>query len=122
MHYFELIQKPGYQVLLFVCTTILLTLITRPRSSDKIWVVAGLLYFLFILTNAIFVFNESEVWSYFFISLGFSFLYLLVIAVTVKVLIKVLKRKGEEESAMIFLIVIFHPILLLVSIFLGWIF
>lgn len=122
MSLFQLIQKPVYQVLLFVLMTVLLALLTRPRTSDKIWVIAGLMYSLFILTNSVLLFFETQLWFYLMVSIGCSLFYLLVIAFVVKVLIKALKRKGTEESSMIFLVVIFHPGLLLSAIFVRWIF
>ena len=75
-----------------------------------------------MLLNAILAFFADDIWSYFFISLGISILYLCVTALTANILLKVLKLSGSQESAMIFMVVIFHPVALLLSIFLKWAF
>ena len=122
MHLFQLIQKPTYQGLLFVIFTLILAFVLRPRNADHAWVICGLVYGVFILTNSILAFYTISIWQYFFISIGISLLYLLVIALVVKILINSLKLEGPEESAMIFIIIIFHPVALLFSIFLKWVF
>jgi len=122
MHLFQLIQKPIYQALLFVLLTIVFAFMLKPKSADKLWVICGLIYCAFILSNAVLSFWAVDVWPYFFVSLGCSLLYLAVIAVTVKVLMNILKLEGSEESAMVFLVVIFHPVALLLAIFLKWAF
>ena len=53
MHLFHLIQKPLYQGLLFIVLTIVVTFIAKPRDVDQLWVIFGLTYCLFILTNLI---------------------------------------------------------------------
>ncbi|MDB5255890.1 MAG: hypothetical protein JWM14_585 [Chitinophagaceae bacterium] len=120
MQLFQLIQKPVYQALLFVLLTLVLAWIVKPKTADKIWVIGGLMYCFFILTNFVLSFWAIDTWSYFFISLGFSLLYLAVIVLVVKVLMKMLKLEGSEESAMIFLVIIFHPFFLLLAIFFKW--
>ena len=122
MHLFQLIHKPVYQGLLFIILTVMLTFIVRPKTADSTWVTAGLAYCCFILANAVLAFWSNEIWRYFFLSIGVSLLYLLVIALVAKALISSLHLKGTEESAMIFIVIILHPVLLLLSIFVKWIF
>jgi hypothetical protein len=122
MPLFQLIHKPICQGSLFLILTVLIACIARPQSADRLWVISGLLYGCFIVTNAVVAFFVMDTWPYFFISLGVSFLYLLVIAVTVKMFMHVFHLEGSEESAMVFMIVIFHPLALLLAIFLKWIF
>lgn len=122
MHLFQLLHKPAYQALLFVLLTIVLAVVVRPKNAEKVWVLCGVVYCLFIATNSALSFWAVEVWSYFFLSLGFTIVYLFAIAIIVKVIIKALKLAGSEESAMVFLVVIFHPIALLLVLLLKWAF
>ncbi len=122
MHLFQLIRKPAYQALLFVIFSIAVTFIIRPRIADNVWVICGLTYCFFILANSVLSFFAVNVWQYFFISLGVSFLYLLVAGFIANMLINALKLEGSGESGMIFLVIIFHPVSLLVSIALKWAF
>ena len=119
---FQLIQQPLYQGLFCVLMTIVVACIVKPKTADKLWVICGLLYCFFIVVNAVLSFWAVTTWPYFFLSLGVSLLYLAVIASIVKVLLKVLKLEGSEESAMVFLVIIFHPVVLLLAVFLKWIF
>ena len=122
MHLLQLFHKPAYQAFFFILLTIVLALIIRPRSAEKVWVMCGVMYCFFIVTNSVLSFWAAEVWSYFFLSLGFTLLYLILIAVIVKIIVSALKLAGSEESAMIFLVVIFHPVALLLVLFLKWAF
>jgi cation transporter-like permease len=79
------------------------------------------LYIAFILTNAVFLLFEDSTWTYFFISLASSLLYILVAGSLVSLLIRVLKIRGSGESAMIFVSIIYHPVILLLMIFVKWI-
>lgn len=121
MSLYQLTGKPIYQGLLFILLSIMATLIANPKKADTIWVIGGLVYCFFILANAVLAFFTTNTWHYFFISLGVSLLYLVVIAIVVNIFTNVYRLKGTEESAMIFLVIIFHPLVLLLSIFLKWI-
>ena len=116
------IQKPLYQALLFTGITLLVLAVIRPQKADTLWTIAGALYGLFILTNAIAICFEANVWQYFFYSLLFSVLYLLVAAVIVSGFSKLLEVTGSGESGMIFLVIIYHPFILLLMIFMKWIY
>lgn len=117
---FEILQKPFAQVVLFILLTILFVFIIGPKNADSTWNIAGIVFIGFMLVNAMFICVVPNSWSYFLYSLGFSVLYLLSIAILIPALIKVLKMNGSEESAMIFIFIIYHPAFLLFMLFLKW--
>lgn len=117
---FELLQRPFVQVLLFILLTILSVFISGPKNADNTWVIAGYVFIGFMLVNSILICFASNSWSYFFISLGFSVLYLVSISIIIPAIIKVLKIEGSAESAMIFIFIIYHPVFLLFMLFLKW--
>lgn len=119
---FELLQKPFLQVLLFLLLTILSVFISKPGNADATWVRAGYGFIGFMLVNSILICTVPESWSYFFYSLGFSVAYFLCVGILVSVIIKILKLEGTEESAMIFLFIIYHPVFLLVMLFFKWVY
>ncbi len=117
---FELLQKPFAQMLIFLCLTILSVLIINPQNIDKTWNIAGIVFIGFILVNSILICIATNSWSYFFYSILFSLLYLIIISILIPALIKLLKVEGSGESAMIFLFIIYHPVCLLIMLFLKW--
>jgi hypothetical protein len=119
--FFNLLREPLYQVAFFLLLTMVLIPFLRSKGPNAIWNVAGVLYIAFIFANAIFFWFEDGTWSYFFISLVYSLLYLLLAGGLVSFLIKALKIDGSGESAMIFLVIIYHPVILLLVILLKWI-
>ncbi|UXP30607.1 hypothetical protein N6H18_09595 [Reichenbachiella agarivorans] len=118
----ELLQRPFVQYSLFVVLTILSILLTIPKNADTTWILAGYIFIGFIVVNSIFLGFAAHNWSYILYSLGFSILYLASIAGIVPGLIKLLKIEGSDESAMIFIFVIYHPISLLCMMGLKWIY
>lgn len=116
----EFIQKPFVQVLFFILLTLLSIFIIGPKTADKTWTIAGVVFIGFMMVNAVFICTAYNSWSYFFYSVGFSVVYLLSIAVIVPALIKLLKIEGSAESAMIFIFIIYHPLSLLLMVFLKW--
>jgi len=117
---FELLQRPFVQVLFFILLTIISVFIIRPKNTDTAWSLAGYVFIGFILLNSVLICTVSNSWSYFFYSLGFSILYLGIIAILIPATIKLLKIEGSGESAMIFIYIIYHPVLLLFMLFLKW--
>ncbi len=117
---FELLQKPFVQMLLFLCLTILSVLIIKPKDCDKTWNIAGIVFIGFILVNSILICIATNSWSYFFYSILFSLLYLIIISILIPALINLLEVEGSGESAMIFLFIIYHPVCLLLMLFLKW--
>ena len=117
----DLLRQPLYQFLLCLFVTILLLPFLRKRSPDAIWSAAGTCYIGFIFINAVGFLFEDHLWRYFFTSMGFSLLHILISGILVSALIGVLKQKGSGESAMIFLTVIYHPAILLFIMLIKWI-
>ena len=122
MQLFQLIRQPLYQGLLFIVLSSIISLIVKPRIADNLWVICGVIYCFFILTNTVLAFYAPDIWQYIFISLGISVLYLCLTAVTANMLIHLLRLEGSGESAMMFIVIIFHPVTLLLSVFLKWAF
>jgi hypothetical protein len=75
----------------------------------------------FLLVNAGILWFDESPWRYFFYSIGAALGYILIIAVVMPGLLKILRLKSPEESAMAFLIVIYQPIALLFVMFAKWI-
>lgn len=119
---FELLQRPFVQGVLFVLVSILLTLVTGRKSAEQAWTLAGYVFMAFILVNSLLILAAGDAWRYFFYSLACSVLYLVCIAVSMPVLIKLLKMQGSEEAAMVFIYIVYHPLLLLLMVFLKWAF
>jgi hypothetical protein len=120
--YFQLAQRPLYQAMFFLVLTIVLYALIRPGDAEKMWVIAGILYITFILTNSILFWPAGTAWSYFFNSLLFSVVYLVVIGGVVKVYSNLFKVEGSGESGMIFLVIMYHPFALLLVMLLKWLF
>ncbi len=116
----EWLQRPYIQALLFILLTLLFVFIVRPKNADKTWSTAGLLFIVFMLVNSVLICTVSNSWSYFFYSLGCSVLYLGTIAIIIPFLTKILKIEGSGESAMVFIWIIYHPIVLLIVLSLKW--
>lgn len=117
---YELFQKPGIQLLFFILLTIVVVLVIKPENSDKAWSIAGYIYLSYMLINTILICTVPDHWNYFFYSLGFSVLYLLCISPLVPALIKILKIEGPEDNAMMFIYILYHPVLLLFALLLKW--
>src|SRR5688572_17314000 len=116
-----LIQKPAYQVLLFLLLTPILIFVIRPKSADTAWVIAAILYGLFLIVNAGLLWFDDSPWRYFFYSIGFALAYVLLIAIIMPGVLSALKLKGSGESAMAFLILIYQPVALLLVMSAKWI-
>jgi hypothetical protein len=116
-----LIQKPAYQALLFLLLTPILIFVVRVKNADAAWNIAAYAFGLFLIVNAGLLWFDDSPWRYFFYSIGLAVGYLLVIALIMPGLIRILKLKGSEESAMAFLILIYHPFALLLVMLAKWI-
>ncbi len=117
---YELIQKPFVQVLFFLLLTILSFFTFSPKNADQAWTMAGFIFIGFMLVNSLLICFASNGWIYFFLSLGYSVLYLLGVAMLMPTMIRLLKIEGTAESGMIFIFIIYHPAFLLVMMFLKW--
>jgi bacteriorhodopsin len=118
---FLLIQKPAYQALCFLLLTPILIFIIQPKSADSAWVIAAYTFVLFMIVNAGLLWVSDSPWRYFFYSIGCAVVYLLLIAILIPGILKVLKLKDSEESAMAFLILIYQPFALLLVMAVKWI-
>lgn len=117
----HLLRQPLYQALLFLLLTLISIPFLSSKNANAVWNVAGVLYAAFILANAVFIWFADNTWTYFFISLGYSLLYILIVGVLVPSLISALKISGSGESAGIFLFIIYHPLILLFIILVKWV-
>jgi hypothetical protein len=114
-------QQPAYQVLLFLLLTPLLIFVIQPKDADRAWLIAVYTFFVFLLVNAGLLWFDDSPWHYFFYSIGFALVYLLLIAIIMPGLLKVLRLESSGESAMAFLIVIYQPFALLLVMLVKWI-
>jgi hypothetical protein len=119
---FDFIQKPIGQLVAFITATLLILLIVRTRTAETLWTMAGVIYILFILTNSLLIWKAEQPWLYFFISLGLSVLYILLISLITKAYEAVIHVHGSGESGMIFLVIIYHPVTLLLVVVAKWLF
>lgn len=115
------IQKPAYQALLCLLFTPVLLFIIKPKSTDKAWAMAACIFILFLAVNTALLWFDPNPWCYFFYSIGVSLGYLLCISVIMPFILRALKLKSPEESAMAFLIIIYHPFALLLIMLMKWI-
>lgn len=116
-----LIQKPAYQALLFLILTPILIFAIQPKSADTAWGIAACIFTLFLIANAGLLWFDDSPWRYFFYSIGFAVVYLLLIAVIMPGMIRVLHLENSGESAMAFLILIYQPFALLLVMLAKWI-
>lgn len=117
-----MLHKPLNQWLTFVALMVLLIIVFRPQKEDTLWVIAGVTYLVFILTNTIFIWMEERIWVYFFFSLLLSVLYLAAASLLVTTWSKLVTTEGSGESSMIFLVIIYHPVLLLLALGVKWLY
>jgi len=115
-----LIQKPGYQALVFLLLTPILIFVIQPKSAEMAWNIAAFTFGLFLIVNAGLLWFADSPWRYFFYSMGFAVGYLLLIAIIVPGLLKVLQLKGSGESAMAFLILIYQPFASILVMLVKW--
>lgn len=116
------LHKPIYQALLFLLITIPIILLSSQKNTNWAWLFAGYCYLGFMVMNIVLQWFSNQHWQYFFYSIGFSVAYILAIAVIMPITIKVLKLEGSGESAMTFLLIIYHPVGLLTVMFAKWLY
>ena len=85
------------------------------------WLIAAGTFVLFLIVNAGLLWFDDSPWRYFFFSIGLAMGYLILIAIIMPGLLKVLKLKSSEESAMAFLVLIYQPFALLLVMLVKWI-
>ena len=118
----EYLSRPFLQVIAFTLLSLAIIPLGRPKDANAVYSIAGIIYGVFILANSVIVAFVPRVWPYFFLSMLSSAFYLLVIAIIIPSYISVAKIKGSGESAMIFLLILYHPFALLLVIFLKWLY
>ena len=116
----DFIQKPWWQLVTFIVLTLLVLLALRTRSAETLWTTAGAIYVLFLLTNSVLIWKADHTWTYFFVSVGLSILYILLISGITSAYEAMIDLQGSGESGMIFLVVIYHPVALLAVITIKW--
>ena len=115
-----LLYKPFYQTLFFFVITLLSLVFINPKA-ENLWTTSGVIFGIYILVSSLFIFIEPNEWRYFFTTLGFSLLYLVLLGVSIQLLISLRNIPGSNEGSMIFLLIIYHPISLLLCISIKWI-
>jgi hypothetical protein len=114
---FHLFAKPHMQLLIMAGVMLLLLLLSFAKRTDTLWVIAGISYIVFIAVNSVMLFWNEHHWQYFFYSLLVSVIFIGVGWGQVKLIENLYSTTGSEESSMIFLVVIYHPFVLLLCIF-----
>lgn len=118
----EYFGKPFIQILFFIFLSVIIIVFSRPKDANAVYTIAGIVYIVFILVNSFYVFFIPNMWTYFFYSMLFSLLYLLIISIILPGYINLAKIAGSGESGMIFLVIMYHPLAVLFVIFLKWIY
>jgi bacteriorhodopsin len=121
LNVYLLIQKPLYQALLFLVLTPILIFVIQPKNVDSAWLITVCAFVLFLIVNAALLWFNDSPWRYFFYSIGFAVVYILIIAIMMQGLLKILQLKGSGESAMAFLLLIYQPFALLLVMAVKWI-
>ena len=119
---FSNLSTPLFMTLGFFLLTFVSLLIFSKNQAESYWTIAGIVFGCYILFSSIIVLFIDKGWGYFFSILGFSVLYLILTGILIQIIIQVKQIPGSNESAMIFLIIMAHPILLLFFKFIKWLF
>ncbi|HCM75101.1 MAG TPA: hypothetical protein DIS90_01870 [Cytophagales bacterium] len=114
-------QKPIFQALIFFILTTPFVLVLSPTDADEAWLIAGYCFYGFLLINTVVLWFVDEAWRYFFHSVTFAFIYVILISFLMPILILKMDLRGSGESAMVFLFIIYHPAALLVVMLARWI-
>ena len=119
---FPYLSTPLYLTIGFFLLTILSLLIFGKDQAESLWNIGGIVFGCYIIFSAILILWVDTGWSYFFSILGYSLLYLVFTGILIQLIIQVRQIPGSNESAMVFLIIMFHPLLLLFFKFAKWLF
>ena len=114
------IIRPYLQAVVFLLVSLLALLIVRPREVNAVYTLSGVIYALFIIVNCVMLFYVPKVWPYFLLSMLFSVLYLIAVALLIELYVRVFSASGDGESGMIFLVIMYHPLAALLAIFCKW--
>ena len=116
----EYLTKPYSHCVVFLVLTFLILVLIRPKDANVMYTIAGVVYVFFILTNSVLIYFTENSWSYFFISLLFSVIYILAFSVLSSLYVRLADVDGSGESGMIFLVIIYHPVALLLVMGVKW--
>jgi hypothetical protein len=116
------IRKPAGQLTLFLAVTVVAEPLAQTTDTAILWMIAGIIYAAFILTNSILISGADNVWQYFLFSLILSVVFALLSFAVTSGYAAILNAKGGNESSMVYLISIYHPFALLTVIFLRWVY
>ena len=116
----DYLTKPYAHVVVFLVVTFVIFVLIRPREANALYTIGGVVYVLFILTNSGLIYFAPNTWTYFFLSLLFSVIYIVVFSFLSSMYIRLANVDGSRESGMIFLVIIYHPIALLLVVFVKW--
>ena len=112
--------KPPYQAILFVLLTPVVIFFSRPGSADRAWVIAGLLFIMYLLINSVALWFDNSPWWYFLYSIASTLGYIIIVSAIMPVLLNVMRLDGSGESGMIFLVLIYQPFALLLIMLAKW--
>ena len=118
----DFVSRPYLQALTFILLSVLLLAVVRPKETDTVYTLTGVVYAIFILANCVMIFFVPRVWPYFFYSMLCSVLYVGLIAMLNELYERIASSSGSGESGMIFLVIMYHPIAGLLAIFIKWIY
>jgi len=108
--------------MLLVAGMFLIALIVfDPETADRAYTIGGVSYAVLIATNCLIMMWAQNRWGYFGWSLLASLCFILISGLAIEFAVEVNNLTGSGESGMIFLIVIYHPLLLLTMIFGKWV-
>ncbi len=113
-------NRPYFQALFFLLLTLLVLCVWRPKTANAAWMIAAFLFFFFLTANTVMLWFAANAWRYFLLSLGCSVGYVFLIGFLIQKLEPMLKFEGSGESAMAFLVVIFHPFAMLLLMLVKW--
>jgi len=115
------LSAPYTHAVVFLLITAVLFVLARPGNANALYTSAGVVYAVFILVNSIMIYYAESIWTYFFTSLLFSIVYLVAVELICSTYVRIAKVAGSGESAMVFLIIIYHPIVMLIVLLVKWI-
>jgi hypothetical protein len=114
------VVRPYLQAAAFLVISLLALLIVRPREVNGAYTISGVIYALFIVVNCVMLFYVPKVWPYFLMSMLFSVLYIVAVALLIELYVRLFSASGDGESGMVFLVIMYHPLAALLAIFCRW--
>jgi hypothetical protein len=116
------VRKPAGQLTMFLAVTLIAELLAQTSDTSILWMIAGIIYAGFILTNSILISGADNVWGYFLYSLVISVVFVFISFGITAGYAAIIHAKGGNESSMVYLIIIYHPFAMLTVIFLRWLY